>query len=310
MSLAVGIDISKKKLDVCMGNSYAQIGNNKKDIISFFKDKPKDSPIVMEATGKYHRLAHQALEDMGFLVMVVNPYQSKNFAKAMNLLCKTDKVDAKMLATFAEKMDFKPTPCAEPNQQKILDLSRHLDDLKQIKVDLEHRQKEADGFIGKSLKATAETVKKEIKKTEKALEQSIEEDESMQRNLTLLLTIPGVGLPTAISLLSYLRELGKVGKRQISALSGLAPMNNDSGSFQGKRRIRGGRHDVRTNLYMPIVGAATQHNKRLMAFYNKLISNGKPKKVALTACMRKLVVWANAMIASGERWDESGLEQA
>ena len=107
-----------------MGNSYAQIDNNKKEIMSFFKDKPKDSRIVMEATGKYHRLAHQALEDMGFLVMVVNPYQSKHFAKAMNLLCKTDQVDAKILAAFAEKIDFKPTPCLEPNQQKILDLSR------------------------------------------------------------------------------------------------------------------------------------------------------------------------------------------
>ena len=108
--------------------------------------------------------------------------------------------------------------------------------------------------------------------------------------------------------MSYLKELGSLSKREISALSGLAPVNNDSGLFKGTRRIRGGRHDVRSSLYMPCLGAATQHNQRLKYFYQKLIDSGKPKKVALTACMRKLVVWANAILASNTPWEE-GYEQ-
>lgn len=119
------------------------------------------------------------------------------------------------------------------------------------------------------------------------------------------MSIPGIGEPTAITLLSYLRELGEASKREIAALSGLAPMNNESGSYTGKRRIRGGRHDVRTALYMPILGAATKHNKRLKELYNRLVGSGKLKKVALTACMRKLVVWANAIITSQKPWDET-----
>ena len=106
-------------------------------------------------------------------------------------------------------------------------------------------------------------------------------------------------------LLCYLKELGQVSKREIAALSGLAPVNNDSGKFSGKRHIRGGRRDVRSHLYMPILGAATQHNPRLKIFYNRLVASGKPKKVALTACMRKLVVWANAVVSVGEVWDEN-----
>ena len=309
MSLPAGIDISKEKLDIYIGGSFAQIKNNAQAIKAFFKKEAKDSQIVMEATGKYHRLAHQLLEEMGFQVMIVNPYQSKNFAKAMNLLCKTDKVDAKMLSQFAERMDFKPTLCLKEDQQKMLDLSRHLDDLKKLKVELEGRKRESKGFIDKSLESTVDVVKEQIKKTKEELDAVIQDNESLQENVALLMSIPGVGLSTATSLLSYLRELGTANKREIAALSGLAPMNNESGTFKGKRRIRGGRQDVRSHLYMPVLGAATQYNKRLNVFYEKLVQSGKPKKVALTACMRKLLVWANCIIASGQPWNANHEEK-
>lgn len=257
----------------------------------------------MEATGKYHRSAHQSLEQMGFQVMVINPYQSKHFAKALNLLCKTDRVDGRMLSLFGEKMMFKPTVCSTEIQQNMQNLSRHLEDLKKIKVSLELRKREADGFVGRSLDNAINALKKEIKKTKDALENEVNSDKTLEHNADLLMSIPGIAQTTAICLLSYLKELGLVNNREIAALSGLAPVNNDSGLFKGKRRIKGGRHDVRSSLYLPCLGAATQHNPRLKRFYNKLVDAGKPKKVALTACMRKLIIWANALLASGQPWN-------
>lgn len=303
MSISIGLDISKDKIDVFAEGKHREVANTKEAIIDYFDAQDRTSCIVMEATGKYHRLAHRVLVGLGFKVMVVNPYQSKHFAKAMNLLCKTDKVDAKVLSAFAERMEFKETCCASENEEKMQDLSRHLDDLKKLRKELTQRGKESKGFIKASLDATITTIDAEIDKTESKLKSIICGDEQLTRKFKLLLTIPGIGESTAISLLSYLRELGLVTKQQISALSGLAPMNNDSGLFKGKRRIRGGRHDVRTHLYMPILGAATQHNARLKVFYDKLVDSGKPKKVALTACMRKLLVWANAVLMTGQPWN-------
>ena len=162
----------------------------------------------------------------------------------------------------------------------------------------------SEGFTEKSLKRAVEGIEVEIKATTKELEKEISKDEEIEKKSVLLETIPGIGRSTAIMLLSGLRELGKLKKTEIAALSGLAPVNNDSGGHKGKRSIRGGRHEVRALLYMPILGAATQHNPRLKEFYERLVESGKPKKVALTACMLKLVVWANAILKTGEPWVE------
>jgi len=305
MSLPIGLDIAKLKIDFYSNSSHCVIANDEKSIKKHFKKLDRTSPIVMEATGKYHRTAHRTLEEMGFDVMVVNPYQSKHFAKAMNLRCKTDKVDAKMLSIYAERMEFKKSPCMEQGEQKRLDLLRHLDDLKKIRIDINARARESSDFIEKSLKRTLMTIDLEIKKTEAKLLSAVRSDDATKRNFELLLTIPGIGDPTAISLLCLLRELGQASKREIASLSGLAPMNFDSGTKRGRRMIQGGRHDVRRHLYMPIVGAATKHNPRLKEFYTRLIASGKPGKVALTACMRKLIVWANAMLATGLPWNEN-----
>jgi len=305
MSLTIGLDITKQKIDFYCDGKHNVLPNNKKSIEAHFKSIDKASRIVMEATGKYHRVAHRILDEMGFSVMVVNPYQTKHFSKAMNLLCKTDKVDAKMLCSFGETMPFNKTPCVHSKQEEMQDLSRHLDDLKQFKIDLTNRLRESDRFIADSLQDLLDTTNKEIKKTEKELESKVNTDHQLKEKLDLLTSIPGIGIPTALSLLCYLRELGTLSKREVAALSGLAPMNFDSGQQKGKRRIRGGRHDVRKHLYMPILGAATQHNARLITFYNRLVKAGKPKKVALTACMRKLVVWANAILTTGQPWNEN-----
>jgi len=304
MILAVGIDVSKSKLDIFCNGRLTTIDNNRNAILEYFSKITEECRIVVEATSKYHRLVHATLSQLGFKVMVINPYQSRHFARALNVICKTDKVDAKVLSLFAEKMEFKASSCPSEDEERLQDLSRHLDDLKKTKKDLASRQRDADEFIHGSLENILEKIEKEIKETEKALGDITRQVESLKNKVDLLTTIPGIGLTTAIALLSYMREIGCLSKREAAALAGLAPMNNDSGTFKGRRSIRRGRHDIRSHLYMPILGAATKYNKPLKEFYDRLVNAGKPKKVALTACMRKMVIWANAMLTNNQVWKE------
>jgi transposase len=302
--LSIGIDVAKKKLDVCDGTKGFTIDNNDRTIREAFKGYSQDSRIIMEATGKYHRLPHDVLHELGFKVMVINPYQSRHFAKAMNIVCKTDSVDAKVLSLFGKSVEFEQSEPERKNQAQMRDLSRHLEDLKQMKTELDLRHREADGFILLSLREVMDSLLNQIEKTESQLKEISSSDDQISRTKRLLTTIPGIGETTAIMLCSFLKELGQVSSKEIGALTGLAPMNNDSGTFKGKRRIRGGRHEIRRALYMPVLGAATRHNPRLKAFYNRMIDNGKPKKVALIACARKLIVWANAMVRKNQTWQE------
>lgn len=305
MSIPVGIDVSKNTLDFYFNDRHFTVNNVVSDIKKSLPKLPSGSHIVMEATGKYHRVAHEILSNMGHKVMLINPYRSRHFANAQNIFCKTDKVDAKILCQYAKKMEFKESPPPSKKELLLQDLSRHLEGLKQIKVDLEARIREANGFIAKSLKNARKTVSKEIESTEKALKDTVDANPEMKKKSELLMSIPGIGETTTITLLCCLRELGKLNKNEIAALAGVAPMNHDSGRMQGRRKIRGGRHDVRSKLYMPIIGAATQHNSRLKALYTRLCHIGKSPKVALTACMRKLIVWANAILATGQPWCEN-----
>ena len=265
---------------------------------------PGESKIIMEATGKYHRLSHRLLNDLNIDVMVINPFQSRNFAKAMNVICKTDKIDAKILSLFGKRIDFMPTKIARNAEIKMQELYRHSDDLSKTKSALKRRLDEADPFVSKSLKSIIKKLESELKKVNIELEKIVDKDSELKRKCSLLETIPGIGKQTAIMLLSNLRELGKLDRNKITALAGLAPRNNESGTYKGKRYVRGGRVAIRSHLFMPTLGAATQHNKRLKTFYNSLIERGKDKKLALIACMRKLIIWANMIIATGEGWKD------
>ena len=301
--IPVGIDIAKHKVDIFYQEQHFSVENNEKALKKCFKKLPKGSRVVMEATGKYHRLSHSLLNEMGFQVMLINPFQSRNFAKAMNVICKTDKVDAKILALFAEKMDFVESSIATELESDMQEMSRYLEDLKHKRVALIGQKENTTPIVTRSIEGLIEKIEEEIKNIESKIEQAVNEDEVQSKKMALLLTIPGVGKTTALFLLSNLRELGSLSKNQIVALSGLAPRNNESGTYQGKRYVRGGRKGVRSNLFMPILGAATRHNKRLKRFYQKLVEAGKPRKVALTACMRKIIVWANFMIANNLTWN-------
>lgn len=300
--IAIGIDVSKHKLDIWSNGQLITIENNELAIKSVFEPMDRGAKIVMEATGKYHRLAHATLEFLGFPVMIINPFQSRHFAKAMKVLCKTDKVDAKVLSMYAERMEFKSTPTLDAEESELQELLRHLEDLKSTKVDLAARLEGAGKFIKESLERALKSIKKEISKTEDRIKQLIEESPKLKEAKKILISIPGVGTTTAAVLLGLLKELGTLSSKEVASLAGLAPMNVDSGTMKGKRHIRQGRHDVRSHLYMPVIGAATKHNPVLKALYQRLVAAGKPGKVALTACMRKLVIFANAMLKKNEMW--------
>jgi len=256
----------------------------------------------MEATGRYHRLAHRTLSVLGFDVMVINPFQSRHFAKSMNIFCKTDKVDAKVLSQYAQRMDFFTTPVPSKTEERLQDLVRFLDDLKGILIQYEHRLEHADGITLTSLKRLIKSTKEEINITAEAIEELIKSDDNLAKRCEILTSIPGIGKATAAVLVALLRELGSISNKEAAALAGLAPMNCDSGNFTGKKHIQKGRHDVRRFLYVPVVGAATMHNSVLKSFYNRLVAAGKPSRVALIACMRKLIVFANTLLKKGEKW--------
>lgn len=301
--VAIGIDIAKQKVDVWMNNKNTSIDNSEQALKTFFGPIQRtDIRIVMEATGRYHRLAHHTLNSLGFDVMVINPFQSRHFAKSMNIFCKTDKVDAKVLSLYAQRMEFLKTQVPSKNEEELQDLIRYLDDLKGILIQYEHRLEYVTGPALTSLKRLIKSIKEEIDAITKAIEKLIQSDKNLSSRCEILTSIPGVGKATAAVLVGLVRELGNISNREVAALAGLAPMNCDSGRFTGKRHIQKGRHDVRRFLYMPIVGAATVNNPVLKIFYKRLIAAGKPVRVALIACMRKLIVIANALLRKGERW--------
>ncbi len=302
--IAVGIDIAKTKVDVYINNRFVSLDNNEQALKKFFNPFQRDEiKIVMEATGRYHRIAHSTLDALGFNVMVINPFQSRHFAQSMNIFCKTDKVDAKVLSQFAQRMDFLPTPVPSQKEAELLELVRHLDDLKDFLFQYQNRLEYAEGLTLKSLKHLIRSTQKEIASTEQAIEKLIKLDKHLTKRCKILTSIPGIGITTAASLMALLRELGSISNKKAAALAGLAPMNCDSGNSSGIRHIQKGRSDVRRSLYTPILGAATQHNAALKEFYDRLTAAGKPKKVALVACMRKMIIFANALLKKGEMWN-------
>lgn len=287
-----------------MSNRLVSLDNNEQSLKKFFNPFPRNEmKIVMEATGRYHRVAHSTLDALGFSVMVINPFQSRHFAQSMNIFCKTDKVDAKVLSQFAQRMDFLPTQVPSQKEAELLELVRYLDDLKGFLFQYQNRLEYAEGLPLKSLKHLIKSTQKEINSTEQAIEKLIQSDKQLTKRCEILTSIPGIGITTAASLMALVRELGSISNKKVAALAGLAPMNCDSGISSGNRHIQKGRSDVRRFLFIPILGAATQHNASLKEFYNRLTAAGKPKKVALIACMRKMIIFANALLKKGEMWN-------
>ena len=301
----IGIDVSKAILDVYIlpFKKYMQFKNDIKGIQKL-TEKLKSFPqasIVMEATGGYEKPIAQSLQKAGLSVSVVNPRPIRDFAKALGKLAKTDRIDAEVIALFAEKMQPKANVTYNENQQKLTELNARRRQIIEMITMEKNRLDKASNELKKSIQRIIKALEKELQAINEALEKSIQNDADYAQKNALLKSIKGVGSVVAAGIIADLPELGNVGPKQISALAGLAPYNRDSGTLRGKRTIWGGRASVRTTLYMATL-VATRHNPQIKSFYERLCNAGKQKKVAITACMHKLLIVMNAMIKHNESW--------
>jgi transposase len=300
-----GIDVSKAILDVYIlpFKKYMQFKNDTKGIQKL-TEKLKSFPqalIVMEATGGYEKPVSQSLQKAGLGVSVVNPRPIRDFAKALGKLAKTDRIDAEVIALFAEKMQPQASVVYNENQQKLAALNARRRQIIDMITMEKNRLDKASGELKKSIQRIIKALEKELQAINDALEESIQNDADYAQKNELLKSIKGVGSVVAAGIIADLPEIGSVSAKQITALAGLAPYNRDSGTLRGKRTIWGGRASVRTTLYMATL-VATRHNPQIKSFYERLCNAGKQKKVAITACMHKLLIIMNAMIKHGELW--------
>jgi transposase len=301
----IGIDVSKVILDVYIlpWKKYMQFKNDTKGMQKL-SEKLKSFPqasIVMEATGGYEKPVSQSLQKAGLSVAVVNPRPIRDFAKALGKLAKTDRIDAEVIALFAEKIQPKASVIYNENQQQLTQNSARRRQLIDMITMEKNRLDKASKELKKSIQRIIKALEKELEIINETLEKIIQDDSDYSQKNTLLKSIKGVGSVLAAGIIADLPELGTLDAKQISALAGLAPYNRDSGTLRGKRTIWGGRASVRTLLYMPTL-TAIRFNAQIKTFYERLCHAGKPKKVAITACMHKLLIIMNAMIKHNETW--------
>lgn len=295
----IGIDVSKDRLDVAvLGEERVwQVDNAPDGIASLVQQMQALQPelIVVEATGGYQRSAVEGLFYAGLPVAVVNPARVRQFARACGLLAKTDKLDAQVLAVFGQRVQPRPYEGkSEAGQQlsALLVRRRQLEEM--IKAE-QNRLRTISQRLRGSVERIIICLKEEKKTLDTQIQQFLAEQETWQTQTEILSSAPGVGVVTTATLLAELPELGKLDRKKIAALVGVAPMNFDSGKKRGYRKTKGGRGDVRSVLYMSTL-VATRYNPVIQAQYQQLLKRGKVKKVALTACMRKFLTILNAML--------------
>lgn len=302
----VGVDVCKDWLDVY----FHPIGKtlrlpNNRDGLKRLKRACEGlaiARVVMEATGKYHRQAHRGLHAAALPVAVVNPLRSRLFAEAFGALAKTDRIDARMLALFGERLDPAVTPPVSEATEELQELVRARQAAVADRTALSNQRGEArTAFLRAEIARRIASAERHIARLDEEIARRIEANEALTTRYRILLSIKGVGPVTAVTLLACIAELGACSKKGAAMLTGLAPLACDSGDKSEQRRIRGGRPHVRTALYMAAVSAA-RANPDLAAFYKRLREKGKAAKVAITAVMRKLVVIANALIKENRHW--------
>jgi len=302
----VGIDVSKLHLDVFIRplGRKRQFNNDIAGIKKLIRQCRSDHVhlVAMEATGRYHRLAHQMLHEANIDVAVVNPYRSRKFADAIGKLAKTDPIDAKVLADFAALLQPKPSQPPSRKQRALSDLNVARRQVLAEIGTLKRQSHETDHPLAtRHIRARIKMCERHKFVLEQEIQNQINAQENLKHRFDILTSIPGVGPATATTMITDLAELGQANSREIAALAGLAPMNRDSGARSGPRIIRGGRKYVRNMLYMCAVGQSRREGF-LGSFYRHLIKQGKNPKVALTAVMRKLVILANTLIAENRHW--------
>jgi transposase len=301
----VGIDVSKARLDVAEEprEQIWQADNHEAGIASLVKRlaKLKPSLIVVEATGGYEAHLVEALCSANLPVARVNPGRVRKFAQGMNWLAKTDRIDARLLARFGEKANPRLTQLPSEQEKRLAALVKRRKQVLDMLVAEQNRLENADPDVLAYILGSISTLKSQLEELDDAIQSHIDQAPDLKKRQDLLTTVPGVGKVTASTLTAQLPELGSCDRKQIAALVGVAPFSHDSGKMRGRRFIRGGRPPIRSVLYMATI-SATRFNPVIRTFYNRLISSGKPFKVAIIACMRKLLTILNAMIRSDQAW--------
>lgn len=303
----VGIDVSKDFLDVCVlweerswPTDYDDAGVA--ELVRTLSEAQPDL-VVMEATGGLETTLVSRMSQAGLPVVIVNPRQVRDYARSLGLLAKTDRLDAEVIARFGAATRPSVRPLPDDTLRDLAEMAqRRQAVLKMIVSEQNRLERTRSADVRRRITRHIQFLQHELDDIDKAMQKTLKSSPIWLAAINLLKSVPGVGDVTAFTLLCMLPELGHLSRKQIASLVGVAPFNNDSGKKRGRRRIRGGRAPVRHTLYMATL-AATRFNPVIRSFYLSLLDEGKEKKVALVACMRKLLVILNAMTRDGRSWN-------
>jgi transposase len=310
----VGIDVSKARLDVHHGprdqaSTYAHDEAGIEQLLNALVSAPPRL-IVLEATGGLERALVAALLAKGLPVAVVNPRQVRDFAKASGRWAKTDRIDARVLAHFAQAIEPTQRPLPDEAAQAFADqLTRRRQLVEMLAMEKTRLKQAPNKLVRKDIKQHIAWLERSLRASDEGLRRAVEDSPTWQAKRDLLGEVKGIGDVTALTLIGALPELGRLDRKQIASLVGVAPFNRDSGTLRGKRTVWGGRAVVRQALYMATL-SAVRFNPPIAAFYRRLRSNGKAAKVALVACMRKLLTMLNAMVRDGRGWSPPPIADA
>jgi transposase len=307
-TVVVGLDVAKDKVDACIRSlsqhqMFPSTAEGRRALIRWLR-KHKVTKAAMEASGGYERDWAKALREAGIEALIVDPKRVRNFARSAGRLAKNDPIDAEMIAWFAETFVEAKGQAYDAAREKLAQIVNARQSLLEMRTSLQNRSEHsAPEAVRKMQARLLKSIALELAKIDAAIAATIKAVPHFAARAEIIESVPGLGKGTSGGLIAGMPELGEASNDVAAALLGAAPYDNDSGKRRGERHIQGGRRWVRNLFYMACMGAATRHNPVLKSFYDRLIAKGKPKKVAIVACMRRLIVILNVMIARGEKWD-------
>ena len=304
--VVVGIDVAKGKVDACIRalsqrRTFESTAEGRRQLIAWLR-KHRVGKAVMEASGGYERDWAKALREAGIEVRIVDPKRVRSFARSAGRLAKNDVIDAEMIAWFAETFGEAPAQAYDADREKLAQIVNARQALLDVQTELQNRNEHSVPEVVRKMQARLlKKIALEMAKLEAAIAAMIKATAHFTELAEIIESVPGLGEGASAGLIAGMPELGQVSNKVAAALLGVAPYDDDSGKRRGERQIKGGRRKVRNLFYMACLGAATRHNPMLKSFYRRLIAKGKEPKVALVACMRKLIVILNTMIARRQK---------
>ncbi len=307
-TLLVGIDVAKAKIDACIRvlkqqRQFPASSEGQAELIAWLREHGV-GVAVLEASGGYERAWAEALREADITARIVNPKRVRHFAEAAGRLAKNDPIDAEMIARFGEVFDEERVQSHDPAREDLQSIVVARQGLIDMQTQLASRyEHDVPKEVQKAFGIVDKALARAVAKLETAAKAAVNAKPEFTALAEIITSTPGLGAVSAAACIARLPEIGKIGNKQAAALLGSAPYDDDSGGRSGVRHIQGGRGDLRSMLYMAVVGAATQHNPVLIEFYKRLRAKGKPAKSAIVACMRKLIVILNTMVKNGQKWD-------